>query len=363
MLSKLFVGIAAAAAGVNAACTTSTPCSTCNVYKVCDGVQMISMPDLNELECTAAKIQLQRAAGVDTLGDRVGLASALSAAGCSSMSLEDYLKDEPCPVPSGANLDTIHSQMVASGVSMLAGTPSAAALQFIGQSCTDDCCQGGNPPATYCTTHTSCASFMSMKIPDTHVMALACMNNAYIFDRMINSSNAANAAAPLNAATSGAAFPMFKDQCKPLMTGPLPCAMGSLNFGWQNAVCCEAASTVAASEIMKAHSDLTSNVAFCPMHGADNGGCEADGITPTGLAFANAQANIMATDCECGNKIMAALTTTEKSILDKDGDDILDACSTTTTTTTTVAKKKDSSAAGLTVSLTALASAVLATVF
>ena len=114
---------------------------------------------------------------------------------------------------------------------------------------------------------------------------------------------------------------------------------------------------------MKAHSDLTSNVAFCPTHGTANGGCEADNKTPTATAFANAQAAIMASDCACGGKIMAALGTTEKSVLDKDGDNILDACSTTTTTTTTVAKKKDSSAAGLTVSLTALASAVLATVF
>ena len=121
---------------------------------------------------------------------------------------------------------------------------------------------------------------------------------------------------------------------------------------------------MATSEIMKAHSDLKSNVAFCPMHGTTTGGCEADNLTPTAIAVANMQAKIMESDCACGNKVMAALGTAEKSVLDKDGDGILDACSTTTTTTTTVAKeKKDSSAAGLTVSLTALASAVLATVF
>jgi hypothetical protein len=60
---------------------------------------------------------------------------------------------------------------------------------------------------------------------------------------------------------------------------------------------------------------------------------------------------------------MAQLTASEKAIMDKDGDNILDACSTTTTTTTTAAKKKDSSAAGLAVSMTAMASAVLATMF
>lgn len=263
-------------------------------------------------------------------------------------------------MPSGAALDTAKNQLVASGVAMIAPAPSSAALQFLGRSCTDDCCQGGSPAATYCGAHTNCASFMSMKIPDDHMMAANCMNNQYMFDRMINSS--ATGTAPLNALPN-TVFSTFAQSCKSMMTMDLPCSLGSLAFGWQSAAGCEAAAIVASSEIMTSQTSLASNVVFCPAHGSDMGGCEADNKTPTATAFANAQAAIMASNCALGTKIMAALTATEKAVMDKDSDNILDACSTTTTTTTTAAKKKDSSAASLTVSLTALASAALATVF
>ena len=215
------------ATGVHAACTTNTPCSSCDLWNTCGGMQLVSFPDLNALECTAAKIQMQLAGGVDTLGDRTAIAGALSQGGCP-LSVDDYLKDEACPVPSGAALDTAKNQMVMSGVVTLASAPSAAALPFLGQSCTDDCCQGGSPAATYCTTHTSCASFMSMKIPDNHAMALGCMNNGYIFDRIINSSS--NSPAPMNALPN-MVMPMFRDSCKTAITMDVPCLMGSLVFG------------------------------------------------------------------------------------------------------------------------------------
>lgn len=340
------------------------PCSDCNIWDTCGGVQMVKLPDLNTLECTAAKIQMQRGAGVDTLGDRTVMAGALTAAGCP-LTVAQWVQNEACPVPSGASLTAHRAMLVGMGITTLADpAPDSAALQFLGMSCTDDCCQGGSPAATYCgDTNVACLSEMSMKIPDSHAMAIGCMNNQYIFDRLYNSSTSSTGG-PLNAVPNQV-LPVLQSYCKPMLaTTDLPCVMGTLVFGAQNAVCCEAAAIVTASEIMStAGNAAAANIAFCPAHGTDMGGCEADNKTPTATAFANAQAAIMASSCACGGTIMATLGTTEKALLDKDGDNVLDACSTTTTTTTVAAKKKDSSAAGLTVSLTALASAALATVF
>merc|ERR1719188_2546293 len=104
--------------------------------------------------------------------------------------------------------------------------------------------------------------------------------------------------------------------------------MGALNFGAATPTCCEAAAVMAASEIMGSQTSLAANVAFCPAHGTNSGGCEADNKTPTGLAVATAQSTIMASSCACGNKIMASLSTAEKAVLDKDSDNVLDACTT-----------------------------------
>ena len=74
---------------------------------------------------------------------------------------------------------------------------------------------------------------------------------------------------------------------------------------------------MASSEIMTSQTSLASNVVFCPAHGSDMGGCEADNKTPTATAFANAQAAIMASNCALGAKIMAALGDTENVFLRK----------------------------------------------
>ena len=205
-------------------------------------------------------------------------------------------------------------------------------------------------------------------MPDTSAMGLACANNHYTMHRIVNSTTqpVTAGAGPLNAGMVSLLTPLM-DACKALGgSTPAPCVLGgTINFGMQTVTMCEAAQVVAISEIMSNSSLSTMQplVQFCPAHGANFGGCEADGKTPTALAYANAQAAIMASSCAAGASIMSALSATAKSFMDKDGDNILDACSTTTTTTTTAAKKKDSSAAGLTVSLTALASAALATIF
>ena len=83
---------------------------------------------------------------------------------------------------------------------------------------------------------------------------------------------------------------------------------------------CEAAQVVAIHEIMtnSSLSAMQPLVQFCPAHGASFGGCEADGLTPTALAYANAQAAIMASDCAGGNGVMAALSASGKPIMDKD---------------------------------------------
>lgn len=338
----------------------NVPCSKCDIWNTCGGVQLVSLPDLNLIECTALKIQMQRAAGVDTLGDRTQIAGALQQAGCP-LSVEDWLKDEACPVPAGPFLAGAKAML---GMSAL---PDAAVLPYLGTSCTGDCCKGGNPAATFCGTHTACAFFMVNQIPDSHAMALGCMNNHYVFDRLINSSQATTGAGPLNALAT-ATLQAQAGMCKSMITVPAPCMMptGGLNFGNVAPTCCEAVQVMAAAEIMGNATSTAlqkANVAMCTAHGASSGGCEADNKTPTSLAVATAQTTIMASSCDCGNTVMGQLTAAEKAIMDKDGDNILDACSTTTTTTTTAAKKKDSSAAGLAVSMTAMASAVLATVF
>jgi hypothetical protein len=347
--------------GVNAACggPMNIPCSTCDVYNTCGGVQLISFPDLNLIECTTLKIQMQRTAGIDTLGDRTQIAGALQQGGCP-LSVEDWIKDEACPVPSGAALAGAKAML---GMS---AAPDAAVLPYLGTSCTGDCCQGGSPAATYCGTHTTCASYMVNNIPDSHAMALGCMNNHYVFDRLVNSSQAPTGG-PLNGLGT-VTLQAVSNMCKSMVTVPAPCMMptGGLNFGNAAPTCCEAVQVMAAADIMgnaTATAAQKANVAFCTAHGANSGGCEADNKTPTSLAVATAQTTIMANSCDCGNTVMAQLTAAEKAIMDKDGDNILDACSTTTTTTTTAAKKKDSSAAGLAVSMTAMASAVLATIF
>ena len=56
---------------------------------------------------------------------------------------------------------------------------------------------------------------MKLKIADSHMMVVGCMNNRYIFDRVLNSS----AAAPATAALTGAyalAIKTYADNCGPL---------------------------------------------------------------------------------------------------------------------------------------------------
>jgi len=194
------------------------------------------------------------------------------------------------------------------------------------------------------------------------MMLVMCMNNQYIFDRVANASAAAAPTAFLTPAY-GAVIAQYATACNSMLaTMSIPCNGNGMQLGMQKPQCCEAAMTMGAKEIMTVatHSAMKSSVTMCSMHGANNGGCEMDGLTPTALAIATAQATIMADSCTCGGAISAQMNAAAKAVLDADGDNILDACSTTTTTTTTVEKKKDSSAAGVSVSIGAMVSAVFA---
>lgn len=116
----------------------------------------------------------------------------------------------------------------------------------------------------------------------------------------------------------------------------------------------------------------------CPAHGAEYGGCvghpAGSGVggdygadysagilnKPTEIAEVNALDAIRTNDCTCGDHVMAnAPDSAFKKLLNADGDDVLDLCTTSTTAAPTAASD-DSGASGLVASFSALALAMAA---
>lgn len=353
MLSKIAV-VAAVATGAYAAPVTTTDSCTWGA-PLSNGKYVFDVKGLDSTECTFFRINAARSVTVTGQADWV---VALAAAATADM-------------PVAAEWTTIGDAVAGETCPAIAGDP------MLGTGC--------STWSSFNATHP--AALATGIIPDTHTMVMGCIDNSYMFDRMVEAmNNPENKATAVGNAVMLGYFAGLIGYCEPMMHDPsvamggASCKMGNpytagahIDFGAQSVKCCQAGQSLTAHHVLKTGSsaaNLASNVKYCPSH-ANHGGCETGTKKPTATAMTTSQDFIREEGCTCGAQLIATLPTDLKSVLDSDGDSILDAClydydATTTTTTTTTTEGKsdsDSGAAGLTASFAALLVAASAAIF